>query len=188
MEKLSDRFIKSLCLAGYFLDNACMKSIQSVLQPLHSVAQTSDESCERCPCPLPREQNQRLVVRNDRCPAGETYTARLLGHTDMPRNESFNRYDISTIVGGIVYLWLVQLLMPLSLSTIVYEKEKRLRLMMRMHGLSNTAYILVTYLYLITLYCAYIAVMMIVGAAVNLSFFRQNNFGAPCFMVSIFCT
>jgi hypothetical protein len=164
-----------------------MKCIQSGPQPWLSVAQTSDGSRDSCPCTLPQKQNQLFVLSNDRRSAGETYTARLLGHTDMPRSESRLRLDISAIAGALVFLWLVQLLMPLSLSAIVYEKEKRLRLMMRMHGLSNTVYILVTYMYLITLYCAYIAVMMIVGAAVNLGFFRRNNVGGPSIMLSICC-
>lgn len=62
----------------------------------------------------------------------------------------------------------------------MYEKEKRLRMMMRMHGLSNGVYIAVTYLYLILLYVVYIAVMMAVGAAVGLGFFRNNSAGAVC--------
>ena len=67
--------------------------------------------------------------------------------------------------------------LPLSLGLLVYEKEKRLRMMMRMHGLSNAVYIAVTYLYLILLYVVYVAVMMAVGAAVGLGFFRSNGAG-----------
>ena len=37
------------------------------------------------------------------------------------------------------------MLHPHSLQVLVYEKEKRLRMMMKMHGLGNGAYWLVTY-------------------------------------------
>jgi hypothetical protein len=160
-----------------------MKCTQSVVQPWLSAAQTSGSSSDSHPCPLPRKQNQRLVVSDHRRSAGKKYTALLLGLKDMPRNESSPYTDVSVVVGPLMFLWLVQLLMPLSLSAIVYEKEKRLRPMMRMHGLSNIAYILVTYLYLITLYCVYTAVMLIAGAATNLGFFRRNGAGALCFML-----
>ena len=38
-----------------------------------------------------------------------------------------------------------RMLHPHSLQVLVYEKEKRLRMMMKMHGLGNGAYWLVTY-------------------------------------------
>ena len=37
------------------------------------------------------------------------------------------------------------MLMPSLLQQLVYEKEKRLRMMMKMHGLSDSVYWLVTY-------------------------------------------
>jgi hypothetical protein len=96
----------------------------------------------------------------------------------MPKPSSKLRVDISSLVGSIIFLWLIQLPLPLSLALLVYEKEKRLRLMMRMHGLSNGVYTFVTYLYLILLYVVYVAGMMAVGAAVGLGFFRNNSAGA----------
>ena len=110
-------------------------------------------------------------------PAGGGYNARLLGFTDMPKPSSKLRVDISSLVGSVVFLWLVQVPLPLSLGLLVYEKEKRLRLMMRMHGLNNGVYIAVTYLYLLLLYIVYAAVMLIIGAAVGLGFFRTNSAG-----------
>lgn len=35
------------------------------------------------------------------------------------------------------YTWVVQMLMPTFLQQLVYEKEKRLRMMMKMHGLGD---------------------------------------------------
>jgi hypothetical protein len=60
---------------------------------------------------------------------------------------------------------------------LVYEKQHRLRSMMRMHGLSNGVYLLVMYLYFILQYILYIIVMLVAGVAAGLGFFRRNNFG-----------
>lgn len=102
----------------------------------------------------------------------------LLAITDMPKVGTELSLDISSFVGSLVFLWLVQLLFPLSLSVLVYEKQQRLRLMMRMHGLSNAVYFFVTYLYLISLYMVYIFVMILVGSLVGLGFFRNNSYRA----------
>ena len=50
---------------------------------------------------------------------------RLLAASDMPKVETRLTVDISSLVGSTVFLWLVQALLPLSLSLLVYEKEKR---------------------------------------------------------------
>ncbi len=51
--------------------------------------------------------------------------------------------------------WVVQLLLPTFLQQLVYEKEKRLRMMMKMHGLGDGAYWLITYLWYMILYIIY---------------------------------
>lgn len=60
---------------------------------------------------------------------------------------------------------------------LVYEKEKRLRMMMKMHGLGDAAYWLVMYGWFLLLYVAYIAVLLVFGSAVGISLFRQNDCG-----------
>jgi hypothetical protein len=109
--------------------------------------------------------------------AGETYTARMLAFADMPKPATTLSIDISSLVGPLIFLLLIQIPLPVSLVLLVYEKEKRLRMMMRMHGLSNGAYILITYLYLIVVHILYIAVMLIFGFAINIGTFRENSVG-----------
>jgi hypothetical protein len=58
---------------------------------------------------------------------------------EMPKNATSLNLDISVFIGTLFFLWLVSLPLPFSLVQLVYEKEKRLRMMMRMHGLSNGA-------------------------------------------------
>lgn len=59
----------------------------------------------------------------------------------------------------------------------MYEKEKKLRMIMKMHGLGDGVYWLVSYLWWAALYVVYMLVFLVVGSAVNLKFFRKNNYG-----------
>jgi hypothetical protein len=69
----------------------------------------------------------------------------------------------------------------------VYEKEKRLRMMMKMHGLGDTAYWLVTYAWYLILYCLYIIVFIIFGSAIRLKIFTMTNYGAAVPALLSFC-
>lgn len=82
----------------------------------------------------------------------------------MPKAASKLRLDFSSLLGPLFYCWVVQLLLPTMLQQLVYEKEKRLRMMMKMHGLGDVAYWVVTYLWFLLLYIVYIAIFIIVGA------------------------
>ena len=60
---------------------------------------------------------------------------------------------------------------------LVYEKEKRLRMMMKMHGLGDSAYWLVTYVWFLALYCVYVFIFMLFGSLIGLNMFRKNSYG-----------
>jgi len=49
-------------------------------------------------------------------------------------------FDFGSLLGPLFFSWLLQLLLPVMLYQLVYEKEKRLRTMMKMHGLGDVAY------------------------------------------------
>ena len=53
----------------------------------------------------------------------------------------------------------------------------RLRIMMKMHGLGDFAYYSVQYLWYMCLYILYIIILLAVGSAVNIGFFRDNGYG-----------
>ena len=59
---------------------------------------------------------------------------------------------------------------------LVYEKERRLRMMMKMHGLGDGAYWLVTYAFFWCLYVAYMVVFVAFGSAIKLNMFRLNSY------------
>ena len=49
--------------------------------------------------------------------------------------------------------------------------------MMKMHGLGDNAYWIIQYSWFLFIYCVYIAVLLLVGSAINLKFFRLTNYG-----------
>ena len=49
--------------------------------------------------------------------------------------------------------------------------------MMKMHGLGDSAYWIIQYSWFLFIYCVYIAVLLLVGSAINLKFFRLTNYG-----------
>ena len=53
----------------------------------------------------------------------------------------------------------------------------RLRIMMKMHGLGDGAYWIIQYSWFLFIYCCYILILLIVGSAINLKFFRLTNYG-----------
>jgi hypothetical protein len=71
------------------------------------------------------------------CNAGPSYQSQLLALADMPKPETSLRLDFSSFIGPLFFVWLVQLPLPWAVVQLVYEKQHRLRIMMRMHGLSN---------------------------------------------------
>lgn len=64
-----------------------------------------------------------------------------------------------------------------SLMQLVYEKEKRLRMMMKMHGLGDAAYWMVMYAWFLLLYVAYMAVLVGFAGAVDMHIFSKNDYG-----------
>ncbi|KAL0046688.1 hypothetical protein WJX82_007270 [Trebouxia sp. C0006] len=130
--------------------------------------------------PLAVRVNQGLNLATNaflRWSLGSQYSAKLLAIMEMPKQETHLSLDFSSLLGPIFYCWLSQLLLPLLLVTLVYEKQRRLRIMMKMHGLGDSAYWIIQYTWFLFIYCCYIAILLIVGSAINLKFFRLTNYG-----------
>eukprot|EP00798_Chlamydomonas_sp_ICE-L_P006110 gene6110-2714_t len=101
----------------------------------------------------------------------------LLGLMSMPKASSELDLDFSSQLGPLFYTWVVTLLMPTFLQQLVYEKERRLRMMMKMHGLGDLVYWTITYSWCMSVYIVYIAIFMIFGAVIGLNVFRMTNVG-----------
>lgn len=59
----------------------------------------------------------------------------------------------------------------------VYERENGLRIMMKMHGLSDMAYWTISYLYYYVLYVIYIAVFLLISSLAGLAVITENDYG-----------
>lgn len=68
---------------------------------------------------------------------GEEYSSSMLTQMNMPKPKTSLLLDFSSIIGPLFFVWLVQLPLPYAVVQLVYEKEKRLRTMMKIHGLEN---------------------------------------------------
>ncbi len=101
----------------------------------------------------------------------------LTGLQATPKPEFQLKLDFSSLLGPLFYMWVVQMLLPIFLLQLVYEKEKRLRMMMKMHGLGNGAYWLITYTWDLLLYIAYMFIFIGFGSAIGLEIFRRNDYG-----------
>merc|ERR1719383_296511 len=71
---------------------------------------------------------------------GPEYSATTLYIKEMPKGASDLRLDFSSLLGPLFFLWVLGLPFPVMLLSLVYEKENRLRIMMKMHGLSDNSY------------------------------------------------
>jgi len=105
------------------------------------------------------------------------FSAHLVGIQELPKPLTRLNLQYSSIVAVLLFTWVVQLLMPLMLVQLVYEKEGNLRIMMKMHGLGDTAYWLVNYTYYLLLYLLYILVFVSVGSAFGFVIFTKNDYG-----------
>jgi len=101
----------------------------------------------------------------------------LTGLRETPKPPSKLALDFASILGPLFYTWV--LLLPISTftSTVVYEKEKKLRMMMKMQGLQVVSYLLINIVYMITIMVLYCVFFVGIGSAYGLKFFTGNDYG-----------
>ncbi|CAG9467760.1 unnamed protein product [Pedinophyceae sp. YPF-701] len=106
---------------------------------------------------------------------GPAYSARQRWIKHTPAQSRALNLDFASLLGPQFYLWVLQLILPVILQSLVYEKEQRLRIMMRMHGLSDVTYWFVSYLWWFALSTVYSFFLLAFGSAIGLEFFRKNS-------------
>ncbi|CAI7824126.1 unnamed protein product [Closterium sp. NIES-54] len=100
-------------------------------------------------------------------PAAPAAEIPLLFVKDFPKVETTLGVDFVSLLGPLFYMWVLQLLLPVMTVALVYEKEQQLRIMMRMHGLKDEPYWLVSYLYFLLLSLAYIFFLVAFGSLIR---------------------
>ncbi|XP_025798914.1 ABC transporter A family member 7-like [Panicum hallii] len=96
---------------------------------------------------------------------------------DMPRDgHPLKPPDISFLVGKLIFVWIVMLLFPVILSSLVYEKQQKLRAMMKMHGLGDIAYWIISYCYFLLISLIYMLLLVTFGSVVGIKLFASNSY------------
>ncbi|CAN7099404.1 unnamed protein product [Brassica rapa subsp. narinosa] len=95
---------------------------------------------------------------------------------EMPKVETWLRVDVASSIGPIFFTWVILLLFPVVLNTLVYEKQQRLRIIMKMHGLGDGPYWMISYAYFLSISTLYVICLLIFGSVIGLKFFRLNNY------------
>ncbi|KAL3528350.1 hypothetical protein ACH5RR_007672 [Cinchona calisaya] len=95
---------------------------------------------------------------------------------EMPKPETLLRMDFSSLLGPLFFTWIIIQLFPVMLSSLVYEKQQRLRIMMKMHGLGDGPYWMISYAYFLLLSSVYTLVFVMFGSVIGLKFFTLNDY------------
>ena len=98
----------------------------------------------------------------------ETNRINFLGTTDYPKGEKVNDFDLISLFGSNLYIYVFQLMMPLTLAGVVYEKELKLREIMKMMGLRMGPYWLVTYFFYYFQYLLIAIFTWVMGAVLGI--------------------
>ncbi|KAF2927371.1 hypothetical protein DAI22_06g200400 [Oryza sativa Japonica Group] len=95
---------------------------------------------------------------------------------EMPKQETRLRFDFSSVIGPLFFEWVVALLFPVMLTYLVYEKQHKLRTMMKMHGLGDGPYWIIYYAYFLILSMVYLVLFVVFGSVIGLNFFKINDY------------
>ncbi|KAL8225644.1 hypothetical protein R6Q57_018201 [Mikania cordata] len=95
---------------------------------------------------------------------------------EMPKPETTLRLDFSSLLGPLFFTWVILQLFPIVLTALVYEKQQNLRIMMKMHGLGDGPYWIISYAYFLAISLVYMFCFVAFGSAVGLKFFTLNDY------------
>ncbi|KAM3246934.1 ABC transporter A family member 7 isoform X2 [Capsicum annuum] len=96
---------------------------------------------------------------------------------EMPKPETkLLTLDFASLLGPLFFTWVVSQLFPVVLIALVYEKQQKLRIMMKMHGLGDVPYWMISYAYFLVVSSIYMLCFVIFGSLVGLKFFLLNDY------------
>ncbi|XVF11962.1 hypothetical protein REPUB_Repub08aG0073700 [Reevesia pubescens] len=95
---------------------------------------------------------------------------------EMPKPETELRIDLSSLLGTLFFTWVILQLFPVVLTSLVYEKQQKLRVMMKMHGLGDGPYWMISYAYFLVISSLYMLCFVIFGSVIGLKFFTLNDY------------
>ncbi|CAN1300053.1 ABC transporter A family member 7 [Linum perenne] len=86
---------------------------------------------------------------------------------EMPKSETNIRLDLASVLGTLFFTWVILQLFPVTLTSLVYEKQQRLRIMMKMHGLGDGPYWMISYAYFFAISLLYMFVFIAFGSVIG---------------------
>ncbi|KAM0933470.1 putative ABC-type sulfate transporter [Dioscorea sansibarensis] len=96
---------------------------------------------------------------------------------EMPKSASpMKALDVSASFGPSFFTWIIEMLLPVMLISLVYEKQNNLRMIMKMHSLSDHPYWIITYAYFLLISSLYISVFILFGSFLGLKIFTLNDY------------
>ncbi|GFZ07754.1 ABC2 homolog 6 [Actinidia rufa] len=95
---------------------------------------------------------------------------------EMPKPETEVKLDLASLLGPLFFTWVILQLFPVILTSLVYEKQQKLRIMMKMHGLGDGPYWMITYAYNLVISSMYMICFVVFGSLIGLKFFTLNDY------------
>ncbi|XP_027367022.1 ABC transporter A family member 7-like isoform X2 [Abrus precatorius] len=95
---------------------------------------------------------------------------------EMPKPETPTKFDLASLLGGLFFTWVILQLFPIVLTSLVYERQQKLRIMMKMHGLGDGPYWMISYGYFLAISIVYMLCFVIFGSVIGLKFFTLNDY------------
>lgn len=95
---------------------------------------------------------------------------------EMPKPGTRLRLDISSLLSAQFFTYVIIALFPTILTALVYEKQQRLRIMMKMHGLGDAPYWMISYAYFLAISLIYMICFVLFGSAIGLKIFTLNDY------------
>ncbi|KAM0829646.1 hypothetical protein ACQ4PT_066761 [Festuca glaucescens] len=95
---------------------------------------------------------------------------------EMPNGGTQLNFEIASVLGPLFFTWIIELIFPVILTYLVYEKQQKLKIMMKMHGLKDGPYWIISYAYFFALSAAYVILLVIFGSLIGLRFFTTNDY------------
>ncbi|CAI9112243.1 OLC1v1012662C1 [Oldenlandia corymbosa var. corymbosa] len=95
---------------------------------------------------------------------------------EMPSPQTLVRgSDDASKLGALCFPLVLLQLFPVILTSLVYEKQQKLTIMMKMHGLGDAPYWVISYLYFLIICSLYILCFVAFGLLAGLTFFTLNS-------------
>nr|GEZ63834.1 ABC transporter A family member 7-like isoform X1 [Tanacetum cinerariifolium] len=95
---------------------------------------------------------------------------------EMPKPVTKIKLDFSSLLGPLFFTWVILQLFPIVLTALVYEEQQNLRIMMKMHGLGDGPYWMISYAYFLVISLVYMFCFVVFGSVVGLKFFTLNDY------------